>query len=115
VTIPKTLATIGIWLSLPAVLLGIGYMLLSYVEGWPGVLLWALIAVPLCVLADVLLRRQRVTREITHPHALPRLKVRARAHGASEPPGRRPLPARRAQPFAWGPSSERARRTRLRK
>lgn len=69
-------------LALATVFLATGWVFLSSVEGWAGVLLWVVVALPVCFLAEFLLRpRAKRTRSA---RSLPRMQVRAPVRGDPE-------------------------------
>ena len=100
----KVLLSVG----LPALFIGTGWAFLSQVDGWLGVALWIMISVPLCFLAEFLLRRQTTTPR--SPKSNPRMRVRTPVRGDVE---RRQPSARGREPdFPW--NDDKARRPRRR-
>ena len=83
--------------GLPALFLGIGWALLTYVDGWFGVLLWILVAAPLCFLIEFLLRPRTATPR--PPGSNPRMRVRVPVRG--DPERSQPATRLRNRDFAW--------------
>lgn len=69
--------------GLIVVFLGTGWAFLSSVEGWLGVILWVLVAVPACFVVEFLMR-PRARRTTRSARSLPRMKVRAPVRGDPE-------------------------------
>jgi hypothetical protein len=89
------------------VLIGTSLAVLSFVEGWLGVLLWAIVAVPLCITFEIFL--QASAKEQKKPHSLPRVAVRKPWRGLDQSAQGASL-FRRPDPFRWGPEAEGGRR-----
>jgi hypothetical protein len=94
----KTVARIVlVGIGLPVIFLGSGWLFLSTVDGWPGVVLWMLVALPLCFLVEFLLRQRRA--QPRSAKSLPRMQVRTPFRG--DPDRVRPS-GRMAEPdFPW--------------
>lgn len=69
-------------LGMATLFLTIGFVFLSLFEGWVGIFLWMLVAVPVCFLAEFLLRPR--ARRARSARSLPRMQVRAPVRGDPE-------------------------------
>lgn len=78
----KLVQNVGVGAGLLVVFLVTGWAFLSMIEGWLGVLLWVIVAVPVCFLVEFLLRPR--TRQRRSARSLPRMQVRAPVRGDPE-------------------------------
>lgn len=63
--------------------LGMGWIFMSLVEGWSGVLLWILVTILACFAVEFFLR-PRAHRGVHSARSLPRMRVRTPVRGAPE-------------------------------
>ena len=56
---------IGTGIALSTAFLAAGWLLMSWVEGWGGIVLWILVALPLCVVVEFALRRREIQKRPT--------------------------------------------------
>ena len=86
-------------IALSTAFLAAGWLLMSWVEGWGGIVLWILVALPLCVVVEFALRRREIqkrpTRSILKTTAL-RVNVAGVGgksdHSRKAPEGMNPAP-----------------------
>ncbi len=78
----KIAKNVGLGTLLLVIFVGTGWGFLSAVEGWLGVLLWVVVAVPVCFVLEFALRPKTATRR--SPRSLPRMRVRAPVRGDPE-------------------------------
>lgn len=105
----KIAKNVGLGVLLLVTFVGTGWGFLSAVEGWLGVLLWVVVAIPVCFVLEFLLRPKTATRR--SPRSLPRMRVRAPVRGDPE----RAHPATRASrepEFNWHREATPAQRRR---
>ena len=102
---------IGLGASLVVAFVGTGWIFLSSFEGWLGVLLWVVIALPICFVVEFLLRPR--TTSYRSARSLPRMRVRAPVRGDPDrvPPSTRSV---KEPEFNWRreePQVQRRRRS----
>jgi len=78
----KLVKKIGLGAVLVTAFAGTGWLFLSTFEGWMGVLLWVMLAIPICFLLEFLLRPRAAHHR--SPRSLPRMRVRAPVRGDPE-------------------------------